>query len=74
MKRKNKKKYYRACLVTLIIMFINIDQMFHPIKLLKHVLVTNQDDTPSVDFYTARIQGMNTLEDAMRITVTFLFY
>ena len=55
-------------------MFINIDQMFHPIKLLKHVLVTNQDDTPSVDFYTARIQGMNTLEDAMRITVTFLFY
>ena len=42
MKRKNENKCYRARAVTLIIVFKNIYQIFLPIKLLKHVLTTNQ--------------------------------
>ena len=42
MKRKNQNKCYRVCAVTLIIVFKNIYQIFRPITLLKHVLITNQ--------------------------------
>ena len=42
MKRKNQNKCYRARAVTLIIVFKNIYQMFRPITLLKHMLITNQ--------------------------------
>ena len=42
MKRKNQNKYYRARAVTLIIVFQNIYQIFPPITLLKHMLITNQ--------------------------------
>ena len=42
MKRKNQNKCYRARAVTLIIVFKNIYQMFRPITLLKHMLITSQ--------------------------------
>ena len=42
MKRKNQNKCYRARAVTLIIVFKNIYQIFRPITLLKHILITNQ--------------------------------
>ena len=42
MKRKNQNKCYRARVVTLIIVFKNIYQIFRPITLLKHMLITNQ--------------------------------
>ena len=42
MKRKNQNKCYRARTVTLIIVFKNIYQIFRPITLLKHMLITNQ--------------------------------
>ena len=42
MKRKNQNKCYHARAVTLIIVFKNIYQIFHPITLLKHMLITNQ--------------------------------
>ena len=42
MKRKYQNKSYSARVVTLIIMFQNIYQIFRPIILLKHMLVTNQ--------------------------------
>ena len=42
MKRKNQNKYYRACAVTLIIVFKNIYQIFRPITLLKHMLITSE--------------------------------
>ena len=41
MERKNQKKCYRARAVTLIIVFKNIYQIFCPITLLKHMLITN---------------------------------
>ena len=42
MKRKYQNKSYSARVVTLIIMFQNIYQIFRPIILLKHMLITNQ--------------------------------
>ena len=42
MKRKNQNKCYCARAVTLIIVFKNIYQIFRPITLLKHMLITNQ--------------------------------
>ena len=42
MKRKYQNKSYRARVVTLIIVFQNIYQIFRPITLLKHMLITNQ--------------------------------
>ena len=42
MQRKNQNKCYRACVVTLIIVFKYTYQMFRPITLLKHMLITNQ--------------------------------
>ena len=42
MKRKVQNKCYRARAVTLIIVFKNIYQVFRPITLLKHMLLTNQ--------------------------------
>ena len=42
MKRKNQNNCYRARAITLIIVFKNIDQIFRPITLLKHILITNQ--------------------------------
>ena len=42
MKRKNQNKCYRARAVILIIVFKNIYQLFRPITLLKHMLITNQ--------------------------------
>ena len=43
MKRKNeKKKCYRARVVTVIIVLRNIYQIFRLITLLKHMLITNQ--------------------------------
>ena len=42
MKRENHKKCYRARAVTLIIVFRNIYQIFRPITILKHMLITNQ--------------------------------
>ena len=42
MKRKSQTKCYRARGVTLITVFKNIYQIFHPITLLKHMLITNQ--------------------------------
>ena len=42
MKRKNESKCYHACAVTLIIVFKNMYQIFRPITLLKHMLITNQ--------------------------------
>ena len=42
MERKNQNKCYRARAVTLIIVFKNIYQIFCPITLLKHMLITNQ--------------------------------
>ena len=42
MKRKSQNKCYRARVVTLIIMFKNIYQIFCPVTLLKHMLITNQ--------------------------------
>ena len=42
MKRKNETKCYRARAVTLITVFKNIYQIFLPITLLKHMLITNQ--------------------------------
>ena len=42
MKRKNQNKCYRARAVTSIIVFKNIYQIFGPITLLKHMLITNQ--------------------------------
>ena len=91
MKRKNQNKCYRARVAILIIVFVNIYQIFRSVTLLKHMLIINQyvasnyclinsvinmyfDDTPSVDFCTTRIQGITTLKDTMRRTVTFLFY
>ena len=42
MKRKNQKKCYRARAVILIIVFKNIYQIFRPITLLRHMLITSQ--------------------------------
>ena len=42
MKRKDQNKCYHARAVTLIIVLKNIYQIFHPITLLKHMLITNQ--------------------------------
>ena len=42
MKRKNQNKCYRARAVILIIEFKNICQIFRPITLLKHMLITSQ--------------------------------
>ena len=42
MKRKNQNKCYRARAVILIIVLKNIYQIFRPITLLKHILITNQ--------------------------------
>ena len=42
MKRKYQNKSYRTRVVTLIIVFQNIYQIFRPITLLKHMLITNQ--------------------------------
>ena len=42
MKRKNQNKCYHARAVTVIIVFKNIYQIFRPITLLKHMLITNQ--------------------------------
>ena len=42
MKRKNQNKCYRARAVTVIIVFKNIYQIFRPITLLRHMLITNQ--------------------------------
>ena len=42
MKRKNQNKRYCARVVTLIIVLMNIYQIFRPITLLKHMLITNQ--------------------------------
>ena len=42
MKRKNQNKCYRARAVTLIIVFKNIYQIFRPIILRIHMLMTNQ--------------------------------
>ena len=41
-KKKNQNKCYRARAVTLIIVFKNIYQIFRPITLLKHMLITSQ--------------------------------
>ena len=41
-KRKNQNKCYHARVATLIIVLRNIYQIFRPITLLKHVLITNQ--------------------------------
>ena len=42
MKRKNQNKCYRARAVILTIVFKNIYQIFRPITLLRHTLITNQ--------------------------------
>ena len=42
MKTKNKKKYYRTRVVTLMLVFVNISEIFCPMILLKHMLITNQ--------------------------------
>ena len=44
MKRKNQNKFYRPRVVTLIIVFRYVYQMFRQIILLKHMLTTNQYD------------------------------
>ena len=41
-KKKIQNKCYRARAVTLIIVFENTYQIFRPITLLKHMLITNQ--------------------------------
>ena len=78
MKRKNQNKNYCARDVTLIIVLNNIYQIFHPITLLKHMLITNQYlatnyclinsvintlTTFPRRIYTTPIQGLKTLED-----------
>ena len=42
LKRKDQNKYYCARVVTLIFMLVNICQIFSPVTLLKHMLITNQ--------------------------------
>ena len=42
MKGKNQNKCYRARAITLIIVLKNINQIFRPITLLKHMSITNQ--------------------------------
>ena len=42
MEKKNQSKYYRALVVTLIIVLRNIYQIFCPITLSKHMLTTSQ--------------------------------
>ena len=42
MKRKSQNKCYHTRAVTLIIVFKNIYQIFCPVTLLKHMLITNQ--------------------------------
>ena len=90
MKRKNQNKCYRARVVTLIIVFKNIHQIFRPITFLKNMLITDQYVGTNYclitsvintlttllfeDFYTTRIQGLKTLEDTMRTPAAFLFY
>ena len=71
--RKNQNKYYRARVLTLIIVVGNIYQIFRPITFFKHMTITNQnlDNSPSGS-YTTHIQGINTLEDTMRLA-TFCF-
>ena len=41
-RRKNQNKCYRARVVTLIIVFRNIYEIFRPILLLQYLLITNQ--------------------------------
>ena len=41
-KKKNQNKCYRARAVTLITVIKNIYQIFRPITLVKHMLITNQ--------------------------------
>ena len=77
MKRKNQNKCYRAHVVTLVIVFKNIYQIFRPVTLPKHMLITNQYFTTNYYlinsvintfttllrriFNTTRIQGLKTL-------------
>ena len=42
MKIKNQNKFYRARVLTLMIVLRNIYQIFRRITLLKHMLITNQ--------------------------------
>ena len=42
MKRKNQNKCYRVRVVILIIVSKNINQIFRPVTLFKHILITNQ--------------------------------
>ena len=41
-KEKNQNKYYRARVVTLILVFVNIYQILRPITLTKYMLITSQ--------------------------------
>ena len=88
-KRKKKSNCYRAHFVTLVIGFRNIYQVFCPIALLSHILITNQHDAYKyylinsvINTFTTLLWWIfiihvfkaKTLEDTMRTTVTFLFY
>ena len=67
MKRKDHNKCYRACVVTLIIMFRNIYQILS--NHTSQTFVNNQSIC-----YITRIQGINTLDDTTGRPATFLFY
>ena len=80
MEKKNQSKYYRALVVTLIIVLRNIYQIFCPITLSKHMLTTSQYIAYQYNsvintlmtllrrvFYTTCIQDVNTVEDTMNL-------
>ena len=83
MKRKNQNKFYRPRVVTLIIVFRYVYQMFRQIILLKHMLTTNQYDawnyflinnvltTHLRKIFILRIFKLWTLGKIMQKTVTF---
>ena len=61
MKRKNQKKYHCTRVVTLIIVFRNIYQIFRPITLFKHMLITNQYATTNDCLIKSIINNLITL-------------
>ena len=61
MKRKNQNKYNRARVVTLIIMFRNVYQIFRPVTLLKNLLITNQYVTCNYCLINSEINALTTL-------------
>ena len=61
MKRKNQNKCYHTRFVTLIIIFRKTDQIFHPITLLKRMLITNQYAEQSYSLINSVINAFTTL-------------